>query len=388
MRIFGLSRGRSAPGRRSVRAWLTAALAALSSTGLAATALADGSPESITGSGTVAATQFSISVNAGPLGQSPSGSLHLTGFFTFDATPTCLNVAGHDGAAGFRIDTGPYAGQGFLTASKGDTDRGVSAVLYSGILPSPPTACPPPDAPPPNLLQPGGGGTVSGTLEHTGGPDYPLPLGVRSFPAPSADAGTGGIAQSTDGPLWFTEPGANRIASVSNDESGQTSEYTVPTPRRGPRRDRRRPLRYAAPTSDAATPACGSPSRRPTRSATSTGQVSSPPIRSRPPAPSPSAIGGDVRGGAWFTEPGANRIGYISESGRITEYPLPTPAAGPGAITVDAGDTGPAGDGAWFTETAAGRIGYIDASGNITEHRLPTPGAAADGDRRRRQTER
>ncbi|MEU7038521.1 hypothetical protein ABZ958_33310 [Streptomyces sp. NPDC046237] len=49
-------------------------------------------------------------------------------------------------------------------------------------------------------------------------------------------------------------------------------------------------------------------------------------------------------GALWFTETAADRIGRISTSGEITEFPLPDRAGRPHAIA-------PGADGAlWFTE--------------------------------------
>jgi hypothetical protein len=74
-------------------------------------------------------------------------------------------------------------------------------------------------------------------------------------------------------------------------------------------------------------------------------------------------------GALWFTEFGADKIGRITTTGEITEYPLPMPSAatsGPWGITA-----GP--DGAmWFTENAAYKIGRITTAGVITEYSTPT----------------
>ena len=74
----------------------------------------------------------------------------------------------------------------------------------------------------------------------------------------------------------------------------------------------------------------------------------------------------------WFTEGQTNKIGRITTSGVITEYPLPDPMSIPYAITA-----GP--DGAlWFTEFGNGKIGRITTAGVITEFVLPT-GNEPDG---------
>jgi hypothetical protein len=83
-------------------------------------------------------------------------------------------------------------------------------------------------------------------------------------------------------------------------------------------------------------------------------------------APGDIAPGWD--GALWFTEPGANRIGRITTSGVITEFPAP---AGPIALT-------PALDGAiWFT--ARNLIGRIDLTGGVRTLRVNQPGDIALG---------
>jgi streptogramin lyase len=70
-------------------------------------------------------------------------------------------------------------------------------------------------------------------------------------------------------------------------------------------------------------------------------------------------------GALWFTESVANKIGRITTSGVITEYPLPTGVTGPAGIT-------PGPDrGLWFT--TGGDVGRITTTGAITIY--PVPGA-------------
>jgi virginiamycin B lyase len=66
-------------------------------------------------------------------------------------------------------------------------------------------------------------------------------------------------------------------------------------------------------------------------------------------------------------EVGPNKIGRITTSGTITDFPLPSPVSGPVGIAA-----GP--DGAlWFAERATNKIGRITTTGTITEFPLPTP---------------
>lgn len=85
------------------------------------------------------------------------------------------------------------------------------------------------------------------------------------------------------------------------------------------------------------------------------------------------------------TRPAPGKIGRITPSGQITEFTTPTPFSNPAGITV-----GPDGN-LWFTEYAyevrdmpgvqqgGNRIGRITVSGTITEFPLPSPFARADG---------
>ena len=107
------------------------------------------------------------------------------------------------------------------------------------------------------------------------------------------------IAVGSDGGVWFTDTGANRIARLSAD------------------------------------------------GATLTGHV----IPSEAAWPYGITAGPDAN--LWFTMRDANKIGVITTSGEITELCIPTAASGPTSISV-----GPDGN-IWFTETASGKIGRV-----------------------------
>ena len=81
------------------------------------------------------------------------------------------------------------------------------------------------------------------------------------------------------------------------------------------------------------------------------------------------AIAPGPDGNLWFTEESGNKIGRITPSGQITEYPVPTEGSDPHGITA-----GPDGS-MWFTEGLANKIGQITPSGRITE--FPIPGVEA-----------
>ncbi len=72
----------------------------------------------------------------------------------------------------------------------------------------------------------------------------------------------------------------------------------------------------------------------------------------------------------WFCEKTASKIGRITPDGKITEFALPTPNAGPDGII-----GGPDGN-VWFSESDVSRIGRITPDGRITEFADGiTPGA-------------
>lgn len=89
-------------------------------------------------------------------------------------------------------------------------------------------------------------------------------------------------------------------------------------------------------------------------------------------SPVPTSITAGPDGALWFTEYFGNKIGRITTTGTITEYPV----AGVGSElsqlnTITAGPDGAL----WFTEGYAGKIGRITTEGSITEY------AVLSGDR-------
>jgi streptogramin lyase len=72
----------------------------------------------------------------------------------------------------------------------------------------------------------------------------------------------------------------------------------------------------------------------------------------------------------------SSKIGRITPSGTISEFPLP-PSNQPGSIMLVFGiTTGPDGN-LWFTES--GKIGRITPSGTISEFLLPTSNSISFG---------
>src|SRR5207248_1531180 len=176
--------------------------------------------------------------------------------------------------------------------------------------------------------------------------------------------------------LWFTEPGGDRLVSISDNAAGTMSQYAVPTADAG--------LSSIAPDLSACTPsACADRGMWFTESnAGQVGHVSPKGSIAEYPLPTataqPSAIAGAPAGGAWFTEPSANRVGHIDPHGDIDQYRIPTANASAQGL---ASGTGPDGgsSGAWFSETSADQLGFISSSGQFSEFTIPgaSPGGVA-----------
>lgn len=80
----------------------------------------------------------------------------------------------------------------------------------------------------------------------------------------------------------------------------------------------------------------------------------------------PEGITAGPDGNLWFTEAGGNKVGRITTTGDITEFPIPTPNSSPFDIAA-----GPDGN-LWFTEQTGNKIGRITTAGVITEFLIPT----------------
>ena len=136
---------------------------------------------------------------------------------------------------------------------------------------------------------------------------------INDYAIPSASSNPLGIVAGTNGLEWFTESGANNIASI-NTTTQAITEYPVTTQNA-----------------------------------------------------SPAGIAVDNTGNIWFTEQAGNNIGEINTTTHvIAEFPIPTDGAEPEAITV-----GPNGS-LWFTETGGNKIGEINPS-HRPDHRVHRP---------------
>ena len=188
-----------------------------------------------------------------------------------------------------------------------------------------------------------------GRIEHDGtlGPWVALETGAD----PTA------IATGVDDAVWFTEQGTNRIGRIATD--GSLSEFPVPTDSAA--------VAGITAGPDGAMWFTERSAHRIGRIATD-GTISEFPLPSSLPGPLGITAGPD--GAVWFTEHRGNRIGRITTTGDVTTYPVPTAASDPTAIAVGW-------DGAmWFTGPDTDVIGRVALDGSITEFPLPTVGAS------------
>ncbi|NBD07540.1 virginiamycin B lyase family protein [Corallococcus silvisoli] len=129
---------------------------------------------------------------------------------------------------------------------------------------------------------------------------------------PTENARPTGIAETSDGTVWFVEMVGNKLAKVVGD---QIIEYALPT-------------RFSA----------------------------------------PFKIVADAKDRLWFTEVFGNAIGMMdTRTGKILEYKIPTPDSRPGGITVDRKGR------VWFTEQTGNKIGMVVPE-ELARYPDPVPG--------------
>jgi streptogramin lyase len=198
---------------------------------------------------------------------------------------------------------------------------------------------------------------------------------ITEIAIPSANAGADFMTTGSDGQLWFTEQTAGKIGRVSGIGTAPVvSEFPLPNPSSSPGQIASGPdaaLWFVEPTTNMI------------GRITTGGTVTEFPIPS--PASMPAGIApapimflpsGAVVRSLWFTEAAANKVANITTDGVITEYPIPTPNAGAGQITL-----GPDLQSLWFIEKNANKIGKIilGTTPTIVEYSVPTSNAGLGG---------
>ena len=159
-----------------------------------------------------------------------------------------------------------------------------------------------------------------------------------------------GICAASDGGVWFTAAGLNRVGRVLPD--GTLDWTTLPVPDAGPA--------MLAVADDGAVwvalNAAGALARL------SDGNAEIIKLPQQPAAPVGVAAAGN---GVWYADIGGGRVGYVDASGAVEQVTLPDSGCRPHAVAAD-----PEG-GCWVTEWAAGRLARITAEGDVTEQPLP-----------------
>src|SRR6266550_135545 len=190
---------------------------------------------------------------------------------------------------------------------------------------------------------------------------------TREFPLSQSQAAPSSIAVGSDGNLWFTEPGANRIGRITID--GRISEFTIPTPNAIPQAiiagsDGNLWFTELAGNKIARITVAGliTEFALPKRVGTQCGYLC------------PYGIASGPDGALWFSESqlnagGGNRVGRLTTDGKLTEYEIPTLNAQPTCIVAGR-------DRLYVCESKAGRIAEVSLAGIVSEHVLP---GAADG---------
>src|SRR6266851_4598679 len=193
-----------------------------------------------------------------------------------------------------------------------------------------------------------------------------LPSGASCFRC--GQASLGGIAAGADGNLWFVDSGQDKVGRIT--QSGAITEFDLPSDVGGPYGIGAGPdgniwlttnaLGQGRPDSILKVRADGTVTAF--QAGTGTGQSGT----------GPEHITAGPDGNLWFTEFWTNRIGRMTPSGALTEFPIPTPDSAPRGIV-----SGPD-HAVWFVESGFNRtaIARITTSGVVTE--FPIGGSSSD----------
>ena len=181
--------------------------------------------------------------------------------------------------------------------------------------------------------------------------EYQVPTSVP------VGAGPESITNGPGGKLWFPEPGANKIGSITH--NGAFAEFPIPTGSNS--------LQDIAVGSDHnlwVTDYFGQTIWNVTPAGTAIPFVS---------GGYPTGIAADTQGNLWFLERFGNAVVRITPAGMITEFSIPTSNSQPFEITV-----GPDGN-MWFTEGFGNKIGRITPAGEFTEFPIPSANSGPYG---------
>jgi streptogramin lyase len=208
----------------------------------------------------------------------------------------------------------------------------------------------------------GGGGTTTATIV------FPDPHGaVTEFSIPVTEPLPLGLTVGPDGNIWYIElRGSQLVGAIGqfNIQSAQSVEYQLP-----PNPDGSLGLQDITTGPDGFLWFTESSVSKIGR-VSLTGSVQEFPLA----ASGPLGITSGADGNVWFTEFGTGKIGRIVPlTGSISEFP--TPSANSRPVKIIGGSDG----NLWFTESAANKIGRITTAGVITEFTIPTASSSPQG---------
>ena len=215
--------------------------------------------------------------------------------------------------------------------------------------------------------------TTSGAVTFFTIPQHPISPGVDH---PGLQAGE--ITSGPDGNLWFTESVGNEVVRLTT--SGQFTGFPLPI---DPLADPKDNPDLAFPVGITAGPdgnlwfaetRFGAP-----HVGNKIGRITTSGAITEFPIPTPNSFPGGITAGpdgnVWFTEQGADvfdpdapkvdKIGRVTPGGLIVEFPAP-PGSNPADIA-----TGADGN-LWFTERSLSRVGRMTPSGVVTDFATPT----------------
>jgi streptogramin lyase len=200
--------------------------------------------------------------------------------------------------------------------------------------------------------------------------EYPLPnpLPPGSGCVDCGQASTSAIAAGADGNLWFADAGHRAVGRIT--PSGDVTEFELSAAIGNPYGIGAGPDGNIWVTTDAGRGQQDSIVKISPSGAITSFQAGMRTGGGFGTGPESIAAGSD--GNLWFPEFWANRIGRMTPSGALTEFPIPTPESSPGGIVA-----GPDGN-LWFVEAAVlgSAIARVTTKGVVTE--FPLGGSPTD----------
>ena len=206
---------------------------------------------------------------------------------------------------------------------------------------------------------------------------------ITEFRVRTDSPGAYGITNGPDGALWFTEANRGRIGRITTD--GEITEFTLPQEHSNGNKSNRVPWEIVKGSDGNLWFTDKAQLTNVIGRITTSGVSTEFPI---PTAGCPeeeffpghtfpncglSGITAGPDGNLWYLAAKGNKVGRMTTTGAVTEFPIPTSFAEPTGIT-----TGPDGN-LWFTEHKTNKIGRITTSGAIAEFVIPADSSQPNG---------